>query len=151
MAGANPEHRGRMAAEAGRRIKALLTPLEQVCRYREQLSEDMAIFEVRSAAAGALPFSIAIAPGGINVDCAAFAIRELPLEEADVAVNLAEAIIAGRVRQVRQLRGNGQVRSAKSYCFDATGKLIFRTRKSAYMAQFQRPARLERVRFKPYA
>ena len=40
MPSLNTEHRGEKAAAAGDRVKALLEPLEGVCRYRERRGDE---------------------------------------------------------------------------------------------------------------
>ncbi len=151
MASLNRDHRGEKAAAAGDRIKALLEPLEPVCRYRERRGDDTASFDVTPKEKQALPFAIAIAPGGINIDSAAFAIKELAVEEADIAVALVEAILAGRVRQVRRVKSGGAPLATKAYVFDGEGRLLFKHRRSTALAGLSRGDRIERGRFRPYA
>lgn len=151
MASPIPEHRGDRAAALGRRIKALLAPLESVCRYRERIGEDSARFEVRPSNPAALAFMLAIAPGGINLDCAAFSIKELPIEEDAMAQALVAAILAGRVRELRRIGRGGAPRAAKAYVFDAEGRLLFKNRKSSLLALLPGPRRIERRRFAAYA
>lgn len=150
MPSLNTEHRGEKAAAAGDRVKALLEPLEGVCRYRERRGDDTANFDVTPRQKEALPFSIAIAPGGINVDCAAFAVKELAVEEADVALALVEAILGGRVRQVRRTRASGALLAAKAFVFDAEGRLLFKHRRSTAFAGLSPRGRFERRRYRPY-
>ncbi len=150
MPSLNADHRGEKAAAAGDSVKALLEPLEGVCRYRERRSDDTANFDVTPRRQSALPFSIAIAPGGINVDCAAFAVKELAVEEAAIAIALVEAILAGRVRQVRRVRSGGALLAAKAYVFDADGRLLFKHRRSTAFAGLSPRGRFERRRFQPY-
>jgi hypothetical protein len=148
-------HAGQQAVAAGDRVKAMLTPLEFVCRYREQRGDDSARFEVTPRNARALPFNIAIAPGGINIDCGAFSIRELPLPEAEIALAIVEAILAGRVRQARRLKGNGAPRVVKTYVIGNRGELIFKNRRSGGVLDGLRlrrgPEATERFRFAAYA
>ncbi len=151
MASLNRDHRGEMAVAAGDRIKALLEPLETVCRYRERRGDDTASFDVTPRQKEALAFSIAIAPGGINLESAAFAIKELAVEEADVAVSLVEAILAGRVRQVRRVKAGGAPLTAKAYVFDAEGRLLFKQRRSTALAALSRGGSIQRLRAAPYA
>jgi hypothetical protein len=151
MASLNRDHRGEKAVAAGDRIKALLEPLETVCRYRERRGDDTASFDVTPRRADALAFSIAIAPGGINLDCVAFAIKELAVEEAAVAVSLVEAILAGRVRQVRRIKGSGAPLAVKAYVFDPEGRLLFKQRRSTAFAGLSRGGTLQRLRAAPYA
>jgi hypothetical protein len=148
---ANPHDLGQVAAELADQVKALLRPLEKACRYRELRSEDTATFDVRPAQKTALAFSIAIAPGGINIDSSAFSIRELAVEQADIALALVDAILAGRLRQVRQVKANGKARATKTYVFDPVGHLLFKHRRSVAMAAITRVQRTERLRFDPYA
>jgi hypothetical protein len=144
-------HMGKQVFNLGERIKAILTPLEMVCRYREQRNDDMAQFTVTPRNKAALAFSIAAAPGGINLNSAVMAIHELPLTEAAIAVALVEAIVAGRVSQVRRIRANGQARVTKVYFIDESGKLIFKQRKSSgWLPLTPRAVRTERVRFADY-
>lgn len=151
MPSLNREHRGEKAAAAGDRVKALLEPLETVCRYRERRGDDTANFDVTPRDKQALPFSIAIAPGGINIDSAAFAIKELAVEEADVAVSLVEAVLAGRVRQVRRVQKDGSLLAAKAYVFDADGRLLFKHRRSTALAALKGRGRFEKLLYRPYA
>jgi hypothetical protein len=148
-------HAGQQAVAAGDRVKAMLAPLEWVCRYREQRGDDSARFEVTPRNAHALPFSIAIAPGGINIDCGAFSIRELPLPEAGIALAIVEAILAGRVHQVRRLKANGAPRVVKTYIVGDKGELIFKNRRSANVLGSFLASRgsetTERLRFAAYA
>ena len=146
----NPDDLGRMAARLGDKVKALLQPLEEVCRYRERRSEDTANFDVTPRRKAALGFSIAIAPGGINIDTTAFSIKELAVEQADIALALIDAVLAGRLRQVRQIKAGGAPRVTKTYIFDESGRLLFKNRKSEAFTAFTRPARTERIRFAPY-
>jgi hypothetical protein len=146
----NPDDRGRMAARLGDKVKILLRPLEEVCRYRERRSEDTAAFDVTPRRKAALGFSIAIAPGGINIDTAAFSIKELAVEQADIALALVDAVLAGRLRQVRQMKAGGEPRVTKTYIFDEDGRLLFKNRKSGALTAFARPTRTERIRFAPY-
>lgn len=144
-------NRGAMAAAAGQRIKALLSPLETVCRYREQRGDDYARFEVTPRAREALPFSVAVAPGGINIDSPALSIREFPLEDANVTIAIIEAILAGRVRRVVQRKANGSDRMSKTYVFGETGQLLFRFRRASGLTALSRPGGMTRIRYAPYA
>jgi len=148
---ANHHDFGRMAAELGDQVKALLRPLEKACRYRERRGEDTATFDVTPARKTALAFTIAIAPGGINIDSSAFSIKELAVEQADIALALVDAVLAGRLRQVRQVKANGKARATKTYIFDPEGHLLFKNRRSDAMAAISRVQRTERLRFSPYA
>ncbi len=147
----NPEHKGQVVVALGNRIKAMLVPLEDVCRYREQRGADSASFDVTPRDKAALPFAISIAPGGIDVTCRVFEIRELSLDEAEVAVQIVAAVLSGQIRQVRQLKGNGAVRKKKTYVFDSVGQPIFKHRTAGVLPFLAgRVARTERVRFAPY-
>ena len=148
---AEREHRGLQVVALGDRLKALLAPLEGVCRYRERRGDDTAAFDVTPRREDALAFAVAAAPGGINLDCAAFTVKELAIEQADVAASLAEAILAGRVRQVRRLGRNGSAMAAKAFVFDAEGRLIFKQRRSTAFAGLAGKGRIERRRFAAYA
>lgn len=145
------DHRGERVVALGDRIKGMLAPLEGVCRYRERRGEDTASFEVTPKRKEALAFTLAAAPGGINLDCAAFAVKELAVEQADVAALMVEAILAGRVRVVRQIGRSGQPRAARAYVFDEGGALLFKHRRSGALAAFSRVVRTERQRFAAYA
>jgi hypothetical protein len=146
-----PDHKGLQVAAAGDRIKVLLVPLADVCRYREQRGDDVAIFDVRPREAAALAFVISMAPGGINIESSAFSIKELSLDEAGVAIQIVAAVLAGRLRQVRQIKHNGRTRAMKTYVFDAEGQLVFKNRKSGGMLFLAgRAVRSERVRFAAY-
>ncbi len=70
---------GRMAFEIAERVKSLLVPLEDVCRYREQRREDFASFDAKPREKEAIAFSVAIAPGGVNIVTPFFTLRELPV------------------------------------------------------------------------
>jgi hypothetical protein len=146
----NPEHRGLKAVAAGDAIKALLMPLEPVCRYREKRGDDTASFEVRPGNRQALPFSVSIAPGGINLESEVLTIKEIAIEQFEIVTGIVDSILAGRVRQVRQLKANGSVRVTKAYVFDQDGRLVFKNRKSAALAGLSRTAKTERVRFSAY-
>jgi hypothetical protein len=144
-------HTGRKAAEVGRRVKAILAPLEDVCGYREQLGDDTAIYTAKPRDPAALPFSVSIAPGGINIDTTAFAVREMPIEQADMAVAMIDAVVSGRVRLVRRISRAGKTLAAKAFVFDRSGLLLFKQRRSTAFASLQaRGASHERGRIKPY-
>jgi hypothetical protein len=146
------EHQGLRVVALGDRIKALLEPLEGVCRYREQRGDDSASFDVTPRNKEALAFKIAFAPGGIDLACAAFAIRELALDESETAMAIVAAILGGRVRQVRELKQGGAVRRMKTFVFDDANRLIYKNRKSRMMPFLAgRPERVVRVRFAAYA
>jgi hypothetical protein len=146
-----PDHRGQHVAFAGDRIKAMLVPLADVCRYREQRGDDVAIFDVRPRNTAALAFTISIAPGGINLESSAFSIKELPLDKAEVAIEIVAAILFGRIRQVRQLKSNGGARAMKTYVFNTDGQLVFKNRKSSGISILAgRAVRSERVKFAGY-
>jgi hypothetical protein len=146
-----PDHKGLQVVAAGDRIKAMLVPLAGACRYREQRGDDVAIFDVRPRNTGALAFVISIAPGGINLESSAFSIKELPLDKAEVAIEIVDAMLSGRIRQVRQLKGNDEARAIKTYVFNAGGQLVFKNRKRGVISFLvSRPVRSERVRFADY-
>ncbi|MGL4240069.1 MAG: hypothetical protein ACRCTI_03050, partial [Beijerinckiaceae bacterium] len=110
--GGGGENLGRKAFDLGQRVKAMLAPLEDVCRYREQRGDDFASFDVTPRDKQALPFRIVIAPGGVNIETALFSVRELPLSEARIAERFVTAIIAGRVRRVTRLAASGKMLAA---------------------------------------
>jgi hypothetical protein len=142
---------GRLSFEAAQRIKAMLSPLEDVCRYREQRSDDVAQYDVKPRNKKALSFNIAIAPGGINLESSLATIRELPVSQAGIAYALVEAIVHGRVHFIRRLKANGQARVTKVYFFDAEGRMIFRQRKSSgWLVLASAAVKTERLRFAPY-
>jgi hypothetical protein len=142
---------GRMALDLGQRVRAMLTPLEDVCRYREQLGSDLAIYDVKPASKAAMPFSIAIAPGGVNIEAPAFAVRELPLTESAIAAAFVEALLAGRVRRVTGLAANGRPLTIKTFVFDAAGRPLYKHRsRTGLLAGFSRAASYRRERFAPY-
>ncbi len=148
---AHSEHQGQRVVALGDRIKALLVPLEGRCRYREQRGDDSAIFDVTPRDPQALAFKISLAPGGIDLECPAFAIKELSLDEADIAIAIARAILDGQVRQVRELKGSGAVRRMKTFVFDDRGQLIYKNRKSRMLPFLSgKPAGIVRVRFTAY-
>jgi hypothetical protein len=145
-------HVGRMAANTGQRVKAVLTPLEDVCGYREQVGEDTAIYTAKPREQGALPFSISIAPGGINIETSVFMIKELPIDQADFAVAMVEAIVNGRVRLVRRVSASGKTISAKAFVFGLDNRPLYKQRRSTALAGLKgRGARHERVRIDPYS
>jgi hypothetical protein len=146
------QHQGLRVVALGDRIKALLVPLEGVCRYREQRGDDSAIFDVTPRNKEALAFKISLAPGGIDLECPAFAIKELALDETEAAVAIAAAILGGRVRQVRELKRTGAVRRMKTFVFDDANRLIYKNRKSRLLPFLAgRPEKILRVRFAAYA
>jgi hypothetical protein len=146
-----PDHKGLQVVATGDRIKVMLVPLAGACRYREQRGDDVAIFDVRPRNTAALAFVISIAPGGINLESSAFSIKELPLDKAGVAIEIVAATLAGRIRQVRLIKGNGRTRSMKTYVFDAKGQLVFKNRKGGLLSFLAgRSFRSERVRFADY-
>jgi hypothetical protein len=142
---------GRMASELADRVKAMLQPLEDVCRYREQRNEDYASYEVTPRNKQALAFSIAVAAGGANVETAHFKIREFPVADADVVIQMVEAFLLGRVRRVTRLSAGGKLLAGKTYVFGRDGGILFKHRKQmGVLAGFMRTARRERVRFGAY-
>jgi hypothetical protein len=146
-----PDHKGQQVAAAGDRIKAMLAPLAGACRYREQRGDDAANFDVRPRSNEALAFTIGIAPGGIDLQCSAFSIRELPLDKSGIAIEIVAAILSGRIRQVRQIKSNGSARAMKTYVFNAGGQLVFKSRKGGILSYLAgRSARSERVRYADY-
>jgi hypothetical protein len=150
-AGGGGDNLGRKAFDLGRRVKAMLSPLEDVCRYREQHSEDFASFDVTPREKRALPFRIAVAPGGVNIETALFKVRELPLSEARIAEAFVAAFLAGRVRRVTRLSAGGKPLTAKTFVFDEAGRPLYKHRpRSGLLAGLTRAARRERVRFGPY-
>ncbi len=139
------------ASLAAQRIKALLVPLENVCRYRESMGADSAEFHVTPRNKNAMPFSCVIAAGGINIDCAYLSIRELPIENADIAVSIVDSILSGRLRVVRQLDARGRLKAEKSYVFDGAGALIFKNRRmKGFNLMRLRASSTERLRFPAY-
>ncbi|MGL5115435.1 MAG: hypothetical protein ACRC7G_13110 [Beijerinckiaceae bacterium] len=143
-------HRGEAANDLGQRIKAMLAPLEDVCRYREQRDSDTARFDVKPKGE-AMPFRIDIAPGGINILCEAFSIHEMPLEQSDVAAAFVEAILAGRLRRVSHEAVNGKLIAEKTYVFAEDGRLIYRHRRKKGLPFVpRRKAITRRQRFAAY-
>jgi hypothetical protein len=142
---------GKLAFELAQRVKAMLAPLEDVCRYREQRSEDFAAYDVKPARKDALAFSMAIAPGGANLDTPLFAIREFPVTEAKVMAAMVEAILEGRVRRVTRLSASGRTLAAKVFIFDSSGRVLYKHRRQAgVLSGFSRTARRGRERFPAY-
>jgi hypothetical protein len=142
---------GHLAADLGQRIKAMLSPYEDVCRYREQRNEDFSSFDVRPRNRQALPFTVAVAPGGVNIDTPVFSIREFPLTEARVAEQMVEAILLGHVHRVTRLSAAGKLLAAKAYLFGRDGLILFKHRSRAgLLAGLTRAARRERIRFAAY-
>jgi hypothetical protein len=142
---------GKLSFDFAQRVKAMLSPLEDVCRYREQRSEDFAAYDVKPGRKDALPFSLAIAPGGINLDTALFTIREFPVTEARVMEQMVEAMLEGRVRRVTRHSAGGKLLAAKVYLFDANGRLLYKhRRKAGALTGLTRTARWGRERFGAY-
>jgi hypothetical protein len=142
---------GRMAIALADRVKAMLTPLEDVCRYREQRSEDFASFDVTPRNKQALPFKIAIAPGGANIETPHFKIREFPVTDADVPAQMIEAFLLGRVRRVTRLSASGKLLASKTYVFGADGAILFKNKSQmGVVAGFMRTARRGRERLQAY-
>jgi hypothetical protein len=142
---------GRQAFDLAERVKGMLSPLEDVCRYRERRSEDFAQFDVTPRDKQALPFRVAIAPGGVNIDTALFNLRELPLSEAAIVAGFVDAFLAGRLRRVTRLSTGGRLLASKTYVFDADGRVLYRHRSQAGMiAGLCRTGRRARVRYRPY-
>jgi hypothetical protein len=138
-------------AVAVQRIKALLVPLENVCRYRESMGADSAEFHVTPRNRNAVGFSCAVAAGGINFECAHLAIREIPIDNVDFAVSVVAAILAGRLRVVRQLDAKGRLKAEKSYIFDVDGCLLFKNRRiQGFNLMKRRASATERLRFPAY-
>jgi hypothetical protein len=145
------EHFGEMAADLAARVKAMLVPLEDCCRYREQRSEDLASFDVTPRDKQALAFRTAIAPGGVNIETALFTIVELPLTEAALATEIFDAVLAGRVRRVQRLSRGGRLIATKTYVFGGAGHPLYKRRVQAgVLAGFLRPGTSVRERFRPY-
>jgi hypothetical protein len=144
-------HLGRKAFDLGQRIKSMLSPLEDVCRYREQRSDDFAMFDVTPRERQAIPFRITIAPGGVNIDTRFFKLRELPLAEAKLAEQFVAAVLAGRIRRVTRLAASGKQLAAKTFVFDEAGLPLYKHRTQAgLLAGLSRAARRGRERFEPY-
>jgi hypothetical protein len=152
MSAGSPGHDfGRMAIALADHVKAMLVPLEDVCRYREQRNEDFAAFTVTPRNKQALAFSIAIAPGGANIETQYFKIREFPVTDADVVEKMVEAFLLGRVRRVTRVSAGGKLLAGKTYVFDSEGRILFKHRKQmGVLAGLMRTARRERVRFEAY-
>lgn len=145
-------HRGEAAFAVAQQVKAMLTPLENVCRYREQRDSETATYEVTRAPSNALPFRVDIAPGGINVVSEAFTIRDLPLEQDELALALVHALLAGRVHQVRLMGSKGAMLAEKTYVFGEAGELLYRhKRKAGFRLLSQRRAGFVRKAFSPFA
>jgi hypothetical protein len=142
---------GKMAIELGQRVMAMLSPLTDVCRFREQRNEDFSAFDVTPRNKRALPFKIAIAPGGANIDTAYFSIREFPVTDAKVVEQMVEAFLEGRVTRVTRLSAGGKLLAGKTYVFDGEGRILFKHRSQAgVLAGFTRTARRGRERFQAY-
>jgi hypothetical protein len=142
---------GRMAMALADRVKDMLVPLEDVCRYREQRNEDFAAFDVKPRNKQALGFNMAIAPGGINLETGHFKIREFPVTEADVMALMVEAFLLGRIRRVTRLSASGKVLAGKTYIFGPDGSILFKHRKQmGVLAVMTRTARRERTRYQAY-
>jgi uncharacterized protein YaaQ len=149
--GGGGDRLGEKAFALGQRVKAMLSPLEDVCRYREQRSEDFAAFDVTPRNKAALPFTITIAPGGVNVGTPLFTVTELPVTEAAVAEAFVAAILGGRVRRVTRLAASGELLGAKTFVFDAGGQPMFKSRmRAGLFAGLAKAARRGRDRFAPY-
>lgn len=142
---------GELAADLSHRIKALLSPLEDVCRYREQRSDDFASFDVTPRNRQALPFKMAIAPGGVNVETPFFSIREFPVTDARVVEQMAEAFLDGRVRRVTRFSASGKVLASKTFVFSEDGLILFKHgSRAGLLAGLTRAARRGREQFQPY-
>jgi hypothetical protein len=142
---------GRMALALADRVKDLLVPLEDVCRYREQRNEDFAAFEATPRNKQALVFKVAIAPGGVNLETAHFKIREFPVTESNVMAGMIEAILQGRVRQITRESASGKALAAKTYVFSDTGAILFKHKSQfGILAGLTRTARRKRTRFQGY-
>jgi hypothetical protein len=142
---------GRMASDIAHRVKALLSPLEDVCRYREQRNDDFASFDVKPRDPQAIAFSVAIAAGGVNIVTPHFKLRELPVTEDGTIIAIVEALLDGRVRRVARLSASGKALAAKTYLRDANGLLLFRNRiTGGVLAGWTPTASRRRERFKPY-
>ncbi len=149
--GGGGENLGRKAFDLGQRVKAMLSPMEDVCRYREQRSDDAASFDVTPRGKRAMPFKIAIAPGGVNIETPLFRIHELPLDEARLAEAFVEAILAGRMRRVARLSTSGKVLAARTFVFDGAGLPFYKHRSRAgLLAGLSRASGYRRERFAPY-
>jgi hypothetical protein len=142
---------GRLAGDLGQRIKAMLSPLEDVCRYRERRSEDHAEFDVKPRNASAIAFRVSVAAGGVNIETPYFTIHELPVAESPLAEAFVSAFLDGRVRRVLRLSAGGRLLGAKTFVFDGERKLLYKHRSQAGMlAMFTRTARHGRERFEGY-
>ncbi len=142
---------GRMAFEIAERVKSLLVPLEDVCRYREQRREDFASFDAKPREKEAIAFSVAIAPGGVNIVTPFFTLRELPVTEGDTIIAIVQALLDGRVRRVSRLSSSGKALTAKTYLRERGGRMIFRHRMAGgLMAGWTPTASRSRERFRPY-
>jgi hypothetical protein len=142
---------GKMAFDLAQRVMAMLSPLTDVCRFREQRNEDFAAFDVTPRNKKALPFKIVIAPGGANIDTPHFAIREFPVTDAKVVEQLVEAFVEGRVRRVTRISAGGKLLASKTYVFDGDGRILFKNRiQAGVLAGLTRTARRGRERFAAY-
>ncbi len=144
-------HYGRLAADLGQRVKAMLSPLEDVCRYRERRGEDDAEFDVRPREPRAVPFRMSIAPGGVNIETPLFNIRELPVAEAWLAEALVASLLAGRVRRVSRLSAGGKELGSKTFVFDDHGRPLYKHRSQAgLLAGLARTGGYRREQFAGY-
>jgi hypothetical protein len=149
--GGGGDRLGEKAFALGQRVKAMLSPLEDVCRYREQRSDEFAAFDVTPRNKAALAFKITVAPGGVNIETPLFTVTELPITEGAVAEAFVAALLAGRVRRVTRAGPSGKLLGAKTFVYDAAGRPLFKSRmRTGLLAGFAKTAHRGRDRFAPY-
>ena len=142
---------GHRAAALASDIKRLLVPFEHVCRYRERRSDDAASFDVTPRNVRAIPFQVAIAPGGVNIISPVLEIKEISPEENEIILDVIGALLHGRVRQVRITSTRGRLLASKSFTFNAHGLPVYKQRRKVGMLGLGRGSkRTERLRFAPY-
>ncbi len=142
---------GHRAAALAVEIKRMLVPFEDVCRYRERRNDDAANFEVTPRHPHALPFEVAIAPGGVNIISTALVIKELSVEESNIILGVVGAILHGRVRQVRMSSAAGKPLAWKTFTFNGQGHPVYKQRRKFGMVLLGLSTkRTTRVRFASY-
>jgi hypothetical protein len=142
---------GHRAAALADDIKRLLVPFEDVCRYRERRSDDAANFEVTPRHPLALPFDVAIAPGGVNIISKALVINEISTDESEIILGVVAAILHGRLRQVRLTSAAGKPLAWKTFTFNEHGHPVYKQRRKFGMVLLGLATkRTERMRFSAY-
>lgn len=145
-------HRGQKVQSIAAAVHARLANCLQDCRIRERLNDDHARYDVTPRRSEALGFVIEIAPGGINLSTPICRMSDLALEQDAFAIDLVEAILEGRVREVTRLDASGRVIASKTIFRGRNGRTLFKSRRSSgLIAQFfARKGKAARRQFSPY-